>query len=142
MAKKLVVLVLAIFAGACAVRTVRLPDGSLVQQRTAMSQVGVQVSFLNQCAPIVDLEDGNGPVFFGVRYGETVVVPISSTAFSGYNRNVFLRAKAHGRDRSELLGSSTKEFYVNIHYGSRSEEWTLDRLDRPTPGGGCKPPGR
>ena len=100
-------------------------------------QVGIAVRVVNNCAPFLDLETVVGVVVQGLRYGDSVTVPLVSAPFGGSNRRLELTAKGYTPDRV-YLGSTTAHFYVSTYEGSRGEVWTIDRLGLPGGRGGCQ----
>ena len=122
--------------------TVAVASGCTVVQRPGgtewyvMTQVGVTVRVVNNCASFLDLERVGGVVVKGLSYGASTTVPMVSTPFSGSYRRMPLTAKGYTASR-EYLGSTTREFYANTYEGSREEVWEISRLNLPGGRGGC-----
>jgi len=122
--KRLFVLGLIAVAGSgCA--TVMMPNGST--KRYFMSQVGVVVRVVNNCAPLLDLERVGGIVVKGLPFSESTTVPLVSTPFSGSSRRMPLTAKGYTAER-QYLGSVTKEFQVNTYEGTHEEFWAVNQI--------------
>ena len=100
-------------------------------------QVGIAVRVVNNCAPFLDLETVVDVVVRGLRYGDSVTVPLVSAPFGGSNRRLELTAKGYTADRA-YLGSTTAHFYVSTYEGSRGEVWEVDQLRLPGGRGGCQ----
>lgn len=112
-------------------------SGDGTRQIFLMTQVGVIVQVVNNCAPLLDVERVNGLGVRGLRYGESVTIPLVSTPFSGSNRQMALTAKGYSTGRVAYLGSLTATFYVSTDEGSREAVWEVDSLNLPSGRGGC-----
>jgi len=131
---KFLVILIALAMSGCAIIT--YPDGST--QHFVLLQTGVIVRVVNNCAPFLDLERVDGIAVRGLPYGGSATVVMQLTPFrGGYNRRIPLTAKGYTSKR-EYLGSTTREFYVNTHEGTREEAWEIDRLNLPNGRGGCR----
>lgn len=113
------------------------PVNTTPQRRVVMWQVGVRVHVVNNCAPLLDLERDGRIEIKGLPYGESAQVPLVSTPFSGSSRRMFLVAKGY-TEKSEYLGSYTRQFSVNTSRGSQEEVWEINRLNLPGGRGGCQ----
>ncbi len=132
--KKLVLAILAvIWVGGCASSNV----GG--QRRTVfMPQVGVIMTVQNNCAPFVSVESIRGVEVAELPFGESATLPISSRAFGGYSREIWVMVKAYASNLV-FLGSTMFREYVDTYQGTQDRLWQVDRLDSP-PGAQCEPP--
>lgn len=121
-------------SGGCAVIPVGGVNGP---QLYIMTQVGVVVSVVNNCAPFLDGDATSGIAFRGLPYGSSATVPLVSAPFGGSYRSMLLTVKGYN-ERREYLGSATQEFYVSTYDGSRSAVWEVDQLRLPHGRGGCR----
>ncbi|MBI2674039.1 MAG: hypothetical protein HYX23_02030 [Candidatus Zambryskibacteria bacterium] len=126
--------VLLLVASGCAVVPVR---PYAVTGGFGFYQVGVTVRVVNNCTPFLDLERVDGIEVKGLPYGSSVTVHMTSTPFSGSQRQLSLTAKGYGSNR-EYLGSATRIFHVSTYQGSREEVWEVDQLRLPGGRGGCR----
>ena len=130
------VLALSVLAGGCV--TVVSPTGQRI--RYVMPQVGVIVRVHNNCTPFIDLESVEGVMVAGLAYGEAATVPLASMPFSGSSRQLWLTAKGYRElnGKREYLGSTTRQFNVNVYSGSQTEVWEVTQLQLPGSRGGCQ----
>lgn len=103
-----------------------------------MPQVGVVLSVVNNCAATVSVESGGVVVDPDLPFGGSNSLPLSSRAFSGYNRAIVATVKAYDAV-GKYLGSATHPFHVDIYQGTYESTWVVDRLESP-PGATCVPP--
>ena len=130
----------AVMSMGCATKTVRLPDGSLGTKRVLMPQVGVTVSVVNNCAPLLDVVRSGVVLFSRLAYGELAAVPLVSSPLGGRSRRMPLTVRGYMENSAGevvYLGSATKTFSVNTSQGSEEEVWEVDRLRRAGSRGGC-----
>lgn len=134
--KKLIsVMLIALAVGGC---SVHMPNGTTVR---ILSQVGITVRVVNNCAPIVDIESSRGVVVAGLPFSGSHSVAWESDAWSGNYRKMFLTAKGYSADRQLYFGSYTKEFTINVRDGSKAEPWEINNLHLPGAHQNCvKPP--
>lgn len=130
---KFFIILIALAMSGCTV--IRYPDGSTTKY--VLLQVGAVVRVVNNCAPYLDLERADGMVVRGLQYGGSTTVFMESYPFSGRNRRMPLTAKGYTATR-QYLGSTTREFHVSTHEGTREETWEIDRIRLPGGRGGCQ----
>lgn len=114
--------------------TIQTPYGT---RRFIMPQVGVVVRVINNCAPLLDIEDVGGVLMAGLPFGESTTVPLVSSPFSGSNRDMPLIVKGYTASR-EYFGSATQTFHVSTYDGTRKEVWEVNSLRLPNGQGGCR----
>ena len=129
-----VVVLVALVAVGCVAVPIGRPGGA---QLYVPYQVGVFARVVNNCAPLLDLETVSGVVEKGLPYGGSATVPLISLPFGGSHRRLSLTAKGYTAAR-EYLGSSTAEFHLSTHEGTRMEVWEVNRLYLPSGRGGCR----
>lgn len=127
------VLILSLLASGCATHIVGGQRGIVF-----MPQVGVVISVVNNCSAKVSVESGGVMADPDLPFGGSNNLPIASRAFSGYNRAVVVTVKAYDA-AGKYLGSTTRQFHVDIYQGTYETTWVVDRLESP-PGGKCEPP--
>lgn len=116
-----VVLLIALAMGGC--MTTRDPDGST--RHYVMLQVGVYVRVKNECQKtLMDIERVGGVMVHNLHYGESIVIPMHSTPFSGNYRRMPLTANILDMKRNYLM-SVTEEFKVNTRRGSYEGVWAI-----------------
>ena len=132
MKKVLLVMCLALAASGCAVRRIQLPDGSVIERREPMSQIGLIITFKNNCDPRLMIESMYGIEVRSLAYGRSATVPIPSRAFSGSSREIWAMASAYaGASDDSFIGSVELREHVNTNQGTRDKLWQVDRLDSP-----------
>lgn len=134
----LLAVILAVVATGCATRTIQLPDGTIVRQREVMPQAGVVVTVQNNCSPVMAIESLHGPEVGNLVYGRSATLPVPARAFGGYNREVWVMAKAYTAGL-QYIGSAVLREFVSTYDGTRDRIWQVDRLDSPS-GARCPSP--
>lgn len=128
--KKLVLAGILILASGCA-GVAHLPRMYL------MPQVGVILTVVNNCTPVLDGDSPtHGVLFRNLPYGSSVTLPLSSVAFSGSSREIAVLVRGSTK-AGTYLGSATRTFYVDTYRGTRSKVWEVDHIRADGNPGGC-----
>jgi hypothetical protein len=127
-------LAIMVMASGCATRRIELPDGTIVRDRVAMPQVGIDLGVINNCAPWLVIDSLNGREVSQLAYSMRAQLPIPSKFVLGNSsREIWVIARAYSGFPSPAtyIGSLELREYVSTYQGTQEKSWRVDRLDSP-----------